>query len=233
MQRITLFLLIMVTVVLPVTHSVAATDLERLTTENSLLRAEIDLARKGQVYLTLNPARRQMEIRAGGLVMTTIPVEEIRPWGPYPEGGLHIIADKDRVPEREKIKIPPPGGEEESKPAAPAVPPDPNAKPGERKIEIQATEVTDMPGNYSLWLEGGGVIAVRSYGNAKTWQEKLQQKYEKPLWNLDHAWKAVRAARENKPFTELTLVMKPAEAQRLYWALPIGTALLLPAADSY
>ena len=205
---------------------------DNLTIESTLLRAEYDLARKGQVYLYLDLANKQFEIRASGMTITTIAIGEIRPWGPLPEPGLHLIADKDRVPEREKIKIPPPGGEEvTTKPAVPTPPVDPTAPPVVKKFDVQATEVTDMPSSYSLWLEGGGVLVIRSFPEATDWKGKLTQRFEKPLWKITHALQAVSSHYKKKEFTELMLILSPLDAQRLYWALPVGSALLIPAAQ--
>jgi len=225
MRRL-LFLLLAFSALL-IADATAADDLTKLTAENTLLRAEYDLARKGQVYLYLDLEQRQCEIRASGLVMATLPIDEVRPWGPLPEPGLQIVAEKDRVPEREKIQIPPPGGEEPAKPAPPP-PTDPNAKPEERRFDVQATEVTDMPTSYTLWLEGGGVIVVKSQVEAADWKSRLLQRFERPLWKISHALRASRAAFKNQSYTELTLIMKPREAQRLYWVLPIGSAIILP-----
>lgn len=212
--------------------TVPAHALDRtLTSENSLLRAEYDLAQKGQVYLYLNLERKEFEIRSSGMAIATISIKEIRPWGPNPEAGLHLLADKDRVPEREKIKIPPPGGEEVAPKPTPPQPVDPAAPPVVKKFDVQATEVTDMPTNYSLWLEGGGVLTIRSFPEASSWNEKLTQRFEKPLWKISHAFQSVSHHRKQETFTELMLILSPHDAQRLYWALPVGSALLIPAAQ--
>jgi hypothetical protein len=203
---------------------------DNLTIENTLLRAEYDVARKGQVYLYLDLAKKQFDIRANGMTVANIGISEIRPWGPLPEPGLHLIADKDRVPEREKIKIPPPEGEAVAiKPLVPPPPVDPAAPPVVKKFEVQATEVTDMPINYSLMLEGGGILVIRSFPVATGWKEKLTQRFEKPLWRVSRALHATLQHYRQEPFTELMLILSPDDAQRLYWALPVGSALLIPA----
>ena len=205
---------------------------DNLTVENTLLRAEYELARKGQIYLYLNLDKKQFEIRSSGITISTIPIAEIRPWGPIPEAGMHLIADKDRVPEREKIKIPPPGGEEiAAKPVVPPPPVDPAAPPVVKKFDVQATEVTDMPSNYSLWLEGGGVLVIKSFPEATDWKGRMAQRVEKPLWKITHALQANLSHYKKKTFTELMLILSPHDAQRLYWALPVGSALLIPAAQ--
>lgn len=206
-----------------------ATD-GNLTIENTLLRAEYEQARKGQIYLYLNLNKKQFEIRSSGMTIATIAIAEIRPWGPLPEPGLHLIADKDRVPEREKIVIPPPGGEE-TPPPAPAPPVDPAAPPAPKKFDIQATEVTDMPSNYTLWLEGGGVVIIKSFAEATDRKARMAQRLEKPLWKISHALQMTLQHYKQIPFTELMLILSPLDAQRLYWALPVGSALLIPAAQ--
>lgn len=205
---------------------------DQLTTENTLLRAEYDLSRKGQIYLVLDLQGKKFEIRASGMTVATIPIQEIRPWGPLPEPGLHLVADKDRVPEREKIRIPPPGGEEPAaKPAPAPTPADPVAPPAVKKFDVQATEVTDMPANYSLWLEGGGLIAIRSLETGSDWKTKLRQRFDKPIWLVSRAFNANVNHFRKKRYTELLLIMTPHDAQRLYWALPLGAAILMPAAE--
>ena len=205
---------------------------DNLTIQNTLLRAEYDLARKGEVYLYLNLERKQFDIRSSGMTIANIAIAEIRPWGPFPEPGLHLIADKDRIPEREKIKIPPPGGDASApKPLEPSPPVDPAAPPVVKKFEVQATEVTDMPSNYSLRLEGGGVLVIKSFPEAADWKSKMAQRFEKPLWKISHALQADLSHYKKRNFTELTLILSPYDAQRLYWALPVGSALLIPAAQ--
>lgn len=203
---------------------------DRLTVENTMLRAEYDLARKGQVYLYLNMSKKEFEVRSSGMTIATIAITEIRPWGPIPSPGLHLIVDKDRVPEREKIQIPPPGGEENApKPVTPPPPVDPAAPPVVKKFDVQATEVTDMPTSYSLSLEGGGLLAIKSFPEVKTWKEKMTRRFEKEIWEFSHALQTVKQHQKKKNYSELTLILTPQDAQRLYWALPVGSALLIPA----
>lgn len=205
---------------------------DKLIVENTLLRAEYDLARKKEVYLFLNLAKKQFDIRASGMTISSIGIIEIRPWGPLPEPGLHLIADKDRVPDRDKIQIPPPGGEEvATKPVEPTAPVDPTAPPVVKKFEVQATEVSDMPSNYSLRLEGGGLLVIKSFPAASNRKGLLAQRFEKMLWKFSHALKAPFQHYKKQPFTELLLILSPEDAQRLYWALPVGSALLIPAAQ--
>jgi hypothetical protein len=227
-----LFLLLLISLLGGLAAPACAQD-DNLTIQNILLRAEYELARKRQVYLYLDLAKKQFDIRASGMTVATIAIREIRPWGPLPEPGLHLIADKDRVPEREKIQIPPPGGEEAAtKPAVPPPPVDPAAPPVIKKFEVQATEVTDMPSNYSLILEGGGILVIKSFPETTGWKGQMAQRFEKTLWKISRALRSTLRHYQNKPFTELLLILSPEDAQRLYWALPVGSALLIPAAQS-
>lgn len=231
MRQLLLLLLLVTSILGSGAPSAHALD-DSLTIANTLLQAEYDLARKKQIYLYLNLEQKQFEIRSSGMTVTTIAIMEVRPWGTLPEAGLHLIADKDRVPEREKIKIPPPGGEEvATKPTAPAAPVDPAAPPVVKKFEVQATEVTDMPTSYSLWLEGGGLLSIRSFPEETGWREKIAQRFEKPRWKISRALQSVLHHYKDESFTELTLILTPLDAQRLYWALPVGSALLIPAAQ--
>ncbi|MDO9080203.1 MAG: hypothetical protein Q7U44_05330 [Desulfuromonadales bacterium] len=226
-----IFFLVLASVLSSVAAPAHALD-DKLTVENTLLQAEYDLARKKEVYLFLDLAKKQFDIRSSGMTISTIPIKEIRPWGPLPEPGLHLIADKDRVPERIKIQIPPPGGEEATtKPAVPTPPVDPTAPPVAKKFAVEATEVTDMPSNYSLRLAGGGLLSIKSFPPASSRKGLLVQRFEKKIWKFSHAFKAPFQHYKQEPFTELLLILSPEDAQRLYWALPVGSALLLPAAQ--
>jgi len=202
---------------------------DELLVQNTLLQAEYDLARKKEVYLYLNLDKNQFDIRSSGMTISTISIQEIQTWGPLPEPGLHRVADKDRVPPREKIQIPAPGGEEAAKPAAP--PSAPTAPPVVKKFAVQATEVTDMPSHYTLWLEGGGRLAIKSFHPASKKKELLAQRFARLFWKFSHAFKAPFQHYKQEPFTELLLILSPEDAQRLYWALPVGSALLIPAAQ--
>lgn len=227
MRHLLFKLLLIITLIAGAVAPAASALDDRLNIENTMLRAEYDLARKGQVYLNLSLPKKEFEIRSSGMTIATIAIQEIRPWGPTPSPGLHLISDKDRVPEREKIQIPPPGVEENTAKPAPA-PIDPAAAPVVKKFDIQATEVTDMPTSYTLWLEGGGVLVIKSFLETKNWKEKLAHRFEKQLWSISHALRSVQHHWKKQPYTELTLVLTPQDAQRLYWALPVGSALLIP-----
>jgi tRNA A37 N6-isopentenylltransferase MiaA len=118
-----------------------------------------------------------------------------------------------------------------AKPAVPPPPVDPAAPPVVKKFDEQATEVTDMPNNYSLILEGGGVLVIKSLPAATDWKGKMAQRFEKSLWKISRALQSALQHYKKKPFTELMLILSPNDAQRLYWALPVGSALLIPAAQ--
>jgi hypothetical protein len=225
-----LFILLLLVVSLGDALPAYALD-DNLTIENTLLQAEYDLSRKKQIYLYLNLEKKQFEIRSSGMTISTIAIKEIRPWGPLPEPGLHLIADKDRVPERVTIQIPPPGGEEVTTKPAPPPPVDPAAPPVVKKFEVHATEVSDMPSNYSLILEGGGVLLIKSFPAVTDGKRTIPQRFEKPLWKVSRALRSTLLHYQKKPFTELMLILSPEDAQRLYWALPVGSALLIPAAQ--
>ena len=225
------FLLVLTSLLRSIAAPAHALD-DKLTVDNTLLQAEYDLARKKEVYLFLSLAKSQFDIRSSGMTISTIPIKELRPWGPLPQPGLHLIADKDRVPERIKIQIPPPEGEETAtKPAVPTPPVDPTAPPVAKKFAVEATEVTDMPSNYSLRLAGGGLLVIKSFPPASNRKGLLAQRFEKKLWKFSHAFKAPFQHYKQEPFTELLLILSPDDAQRLYWALPVGSALLIPAAQ--
>jgi hypothetical protein len=88
-----------------------------------------------------------------------------------------------------------------------------------------------MPSNYSLILEGGGVLVIKSYPAASDWKGKMAQRFEKPLWKISRALRSTLQHYKQQPFTELLLILSSEDAQRLYWALPVGSALLIPAAQ--
>lgn len=230
-QRLLVPLLLVLLVTVALSRPVVAAPGDSSLTYR-LLRTETEMARKGQIYLVADLAKKQIEVRFSGLPLTVIPIEKVRAWGPFPEAGLHILKEKDKLPEREKIRIPPPEGTpapaaptstakaEEEKPAAPKAP------------EIQAYEVSDMPTHYDLFFEGGAHLYIDSPSEEKDWKSNLRRKYDREWWFVTRSWTSLWNYRRNSSYTELLLVMQPRDAQRLYWVLAQGGAffILPPAA---
>jgi hypothetical protein len=88
-----------------------------------------------------------------------------------------------------------------------------------------------MPSNYTLKLEGGGVLVIKSLPAGDDGKRTIAQRFEKPLWKVSRALHSALQHYKQEPFTELLLILSPEAAQRLYWALPVGSALLIPAAQ--
>lgn len=200
-----------------------------------LLRTELDMARKGHIYLVADLANKRIEVRSSGIVLATLPLINYRVWGPMPEPGLHILKEKDKLPERDKIQIPPAEGLPAAKPAKAGKADDkkgeePPAAP--KAPEVMAYEVSDMPTHYDLYFEGGAHLNIASIEDGNDWKTNLRRKYDKEWWFVSRALTSFWNNRRNSPYTELLLTMQPRDAQRLYWALPQGGAffILPPAA---
>ncbi len=172
------------------------------------LEAELALAQKPALYAVVDLERREVQLKARGVVFRAWPVLSHRLWG----GGLPTLAlaleDKDALfaPQRPEVALPAPGGD-----AAPAP-------------KAEALEVADMPSRYTLLFPGGVavVVAPRPEGLAaglRAFADALVRLAAVPLRTL---WS--RATGE--AFAVLELALDEAEARALYWALTPGMPTL-------
>jgi hypothetical protein len=114
------------------------------------LASEYSLAREARFYFVLDLGAKKMELKAKGMVMKSWLLRGVKFWGKpgFPEVVEVSRKSALRPPKRFKIKpVSVDRGEEES-------------DPGE--YEVDALEVTDMPGGFALLSTEGVRMSVRT-----------------------------------------------------------------------
>jgi hypothetical protein len=181
-------------------------EADRLLEENSLLKAEVQLAKLPKIYVIFDLAAKNIAIKARGILLKELPVESYSRWGtPVPPRSLRLLSKTALVkPERKEI-IPKAEGTEDT----------------EDISEPVALQLEDMPLRYELILDQGIQISVkpRSTGVISTLFNLVASLKSylmtRPLRTL---WNALRG----KSFTEIVLVMDENDARSLYWSFQEG-----------
>lgn len=195
---------------------------ETLARENEILRKRVELATGDIFYLLLDPAAGNIKLMLKGAVLQDYPVQGLEVGEPrvafvgkgLPAGWEGRIwskgaLDPGRPQDRIEVDVPPPGQEEETKPAV--IPPTPEEK-------------FPVPPRYRIKYEGGLSLEVRP----REMDEKMGS------WErLRAAWKVwwndavTVAGKEPEDTIRLRMVLKPEDADSLYRALPPETRLLI------
>jgi hypothetical protein len=181
-------------------------EADRLMEENSLLKAEVQLAKSSKIYVIFDLAAKNIAIKARGISLKEMPVESYNQWGtPVPPKSLPLLSKTALVkPERKEI-IPKAEGTEDT----------------EDVSEPVALQLEDMPLRYELKLDEGIQISVkpRSTGVISTLFNLIASLKSylitRPMGTL---WNALRG----QSFTEIVLVMDENDARSLYWSFQEG-----------
>jgi hypothetical protein len=180
-----------------------ASQLEFLLVRNQVLKQELLLASKPQLYFLLNLTEKRLQLKARGMVLKEWALTRVRRWGPHPRLEPLTLGKKSALfaPKRKAIKP----GENQSKDT----------------FELEALELKDMPTIFTLNLEEGIKIYVRPKPQgflARLAHIGLHFRWYGwfPLRNMYR-----RIAR--KPFISLEItVSSPVEAKAIYWAMLDG-----------
>lgn len=184
------------------------------TLEESLA-AEVELARSSDLYLLVDTGKRELAIKAHGLVLDGFEIRRlgVRSWGPLLRGAASLPEDLPPVstitrsaPQRREIVI---GG------ASQATTPDEVTEAAGPPIGLATPPVT---GTYACLLDNGWLLEIRDHGeNGRFWRR---------LWSqLSHPFASRRATRQSAP----TLVVELAteDAERLRHLFRRDTAILV------
>jgi len=197
----------------------AAADKAALAEKQSALTAEYGLAKEAKFYFVFDVLGRKVELRVRGMVLETWPIEAMRFWGQPDFSGTVEMVKKTTLKAPERIVIKPGETEEPSVKPAPA----PAGKPAAAgaaaaspDYDLEALELRDMPGRFSLDLDNGLHITVRSKtGGALGFGARMRDAWRwyvrLPLMNLF-------GPRKDKGMSELELVIADEKAaQSIYW----------------
>ena len=184
----------------------AADDALSLWRENRLLVAEAALAATPKPYFQLDFERRRIALKTRALVLFEVPIEEYGLWGRRPAIGPTAIERRDAF-SRPEIRP----GEEKT----------------QEKLDEQILELADMPTAYRIFLAGGVEVEVLSVVEGR-WQ-RLRQRARLWRWRLSRPFATLRQRRERREATTVYLVLRPADAQRIYWSFFEGLdGILVP-----
>lgn len=204
--------------------------------ENRFLEEELKLAKTPQYYFVLNLKERTLELRARGMVLKSWKASELRYTGKPVPLQVTTLTNKTALnpPERkvlnpaeqqaeaarkaaeekakqEQQKKKENGKKQDSTPATSATPAD--------TFDVEALEITDMPGSYELNFDDGLRIFVRSKSG---FSEKFRQTRETLLW---YTWYPVKHFLNRKSELRPQLILyfdNMREAQGIYWAFIDG-----------
>jgi len=196
-----LFLAILLLVPLAVCADEAA-DLRR---DGKLLEAELQLARSGRLYIVFDLVDSEIDFKASGATLTRMQLRDQHHAGPAPAPKALTLVSRETSspPQREAIRIPDPGDDE-----------DVSADPG-GSVELQALELGDMPDSYRLTLEDGTSIAVQP-SNA-SWIRRL-------AYTLGQLFEDDKSA-------HLRLTLEQRNARQLYWSFADKSSCLVRTPD--
>ncbi len=206
MRRIVLPALLAAFLIAAASPSRSADDALSLWRENRRLEAEAVLAATPKPYFELDLEHRRIFLKTRGMVLFEVPVQEQGLWGRRLPVGPTTVVRRDAL-------------------ARPAV------HAGEEKtpetLDEQLLELSDMPTTYRLGLAGEVEVEVLplATGRWPVWRQRLGVWH----WQLMRPLVTLRQRRERHETTAMFLILKPEDAQRLYWTLFEGLdGILIP-----
>lgn len=183
-----------------------ADDALSLWRENRRLAAEAALAATPKPYFELDLEQRRIRLKSRAMVLLEAPIHEQGLWGRRPALGPTAVVRRDALPRPAVI----PGNE-----------------PTLETLDQQLLELVDMPTSYGMGL--AGEIDVEIIPLAAGRWARVRQRLSVWRWQLTRPLVTLRQRRERREVTTLFLVLKPEDAQRLYWTLFEGLdGILIP-----
>lgn len=182
--------------------------------KEDILQAELELAKKPQIYFMLNIKDKKIYFKARGIILKEIPVHNIKFWGNMSDIQSYALTKKSSfsTPARDKINPYEEEAEKEEK------------KDEKEKFQLKALELSDMPASYTLWLDGNVFVSVkpRGQGMATLYSvaHSLSWYVSRPLYTV---WNALK----KKPYTALQLRLKKEDAQAFYWSFIEGGKIII------
>lgn len=194
-----------------------ASEFTDLQSENYWLKAELELAKAGKMYIVLDLAVGAVSFKAGGVEIKRLPIEHSRVADVSSTPIVRKLSTKISVnqPKRPQVVI---MTEEELK-AAPA--------PAPGTDGLVALEITDMPELYQLEFDDGLLLSVKAppSGDFKTqalrhWQDSVD--YVKNWYQALRRW---MSGEVGSP--QIVMNLSGADARQLYWSFDQGMPCLI------
>jgi len=195
----------------------ASADKTALAKKQGVLTAEYGLAKDAKFYFVFDVLGRKIELRARGMVLKSWPIRDIRFWGQPEFSGTVELIKKTTLKAPERIVIKPGDAEPSIK--------TPTPKPGTSVLtataadyDLEAIELRDMPGRFSLDLDNGLHISVKARtGERPGLVTRLKEAWR---WYIALPLKDLVGKRGPHELAELELTFeKEEDAQSIYWHL--------------
>jgi hypothetical protein len=189
----------------------AADERQSLRDENLRLKAELQLAKTGKLYLVVDLRASVILIKGGGTTIWRLPVSRSQIRGETPSPQVRLLAAKKSLfaPRRPVVRI---VGSEEG-------------KGPEADFASTVLELDDMPVNYRLLLDDGTSLIIEP--EQVSWRGRLGL-----LWSQAWGWlrRTLHLLRPWSPAaerSEVVLTLAGPDAQRLYWSFDLTTPCLI------
>ncbi len=202
--------LVVLWIILVVAAAGYADEYSELARENRLLKEEFALAKNPGLYFIFDLKNNQILLKARGMLLEEWKIEKFHRWGDSLPLGALTLEKKSALfpPKRSKIK---PANDESTD-----------------TFELDTLELKDMPSAFTLYLDRGISVYVRS--KPQSFLSKAASLGHSLVWYLAVPMKNLWLELRRKSFAaiELRLVDKE-KARALYWALADGTkGIILP-----
>lgn len=187
------------------TVSWAATDAQR----KAFLAEELELAKKDELYLVLDPGTGSLQLRIDGIVLNRFDVVEARygrprlasaaqaQWG----GVAYELSTQLEEPDRPEVKI---------------IPEDDTTTPGDYIVKEQERLEASIPTTYRLQFSPALLVVVRGEPLAMDFASRRRRWW----YTLQEGWEGFRLWMKNAPIpNRVVLFMSPEESRRLFKVL--------------
>jgi hypothetical protein len=184
--------------------------------ENRFLEEELKLARKPAYYFVINLKEKKVDLKARGMVLESWNVSDLRYSGKPVPLKVTELTFKTALnpPERKTIK---PDEEQQNNDEKKA---DEKSEPqATGSFEVEALELTDMPGSFELNFDDGLKIFIQSKSGLK---ESFHQTWENILW---YTWYPIKHFIFRKDELKPKLILyfeNQQDAQGIYWTFIDG-----------
>ncbi len=187
------------------TVSWAATEAQR----KAFLAEELELAKKDELYLVLDPDTGSLQLRIDGIVLNRFDVVEARYGRPRLEssaqtqwaGVAYELSTQLEEPDRPDIKI---------------IPDDDTTTPGDYIIKEQERLEASIPTTYRLQFSPDLLVVVRGEPLAMDFASRRRRWW----YTLQEGWEGFRLWMKNDRIANrVVLFMTPEEARRLFKVL--------------
>jgi hypothetical protein len=195
------------------TVSWAATEAQR----KAFLAEELELAKKDELYLVLDPATGSLQLRIDGIVLNRFDVIEARYGRPRLEnsaqaqwaGVAYELSTQLEEPDRPDIKI---------------IPDDDTTTPGDYIIKEQERLDASIPTTYRLQFSPDLLVVVRGEPLAMDFASRRRRWW----YTLQEGWEGFRLWMKNDRIANrVVLFMTPAESRRLFKVLQLKMKMLV------